>query len=346
MKLVVVEPLSAALASRIIEIEREFSSVIYCSNDTESMTGIMKELGNDDTYLVGNVTLPMCKRLGKSISVLLMVVYDLTSMLVPISSLFNLGIKVLNSRDLNPRIEFNGKLDSWLLKNVFDNDYSAIIKELEFGQMFNRQSAVPRLITVQCDLLESVMPIYRHPADAMPVQHSWTPHIFQIKTKIEQALNLKFNHALIQLYRNGNDFINEHSDKTLDITPGSKIVTVSFGSPRFLILSSKIEKQEKYNIRLDAGSVFVLGLETNRKMKHSINKDFKCQRERLSLTFRNIHTFTDGKFIWGGGATMKSRDTAQLMNNVHDPNLIKVFGIENRDPEFDSHAHYYMNGFD
>ena len=39
----------------------------------------------------------------------------------------------------------------------------------------------------------------------------------------ERLYDVRLNHALIQLYRNGNDCIGENADKTLDIAKGSTI---------------------------------------------------------------------------------------------------------------------------
>jgi alkylated DNA repair dioxygenase AlkB len=42
--------------------------------------------------------------------------------------------------------------------------------------------------------------------------------------------------VLIQLYRTGADYISEHSDKTIDVVRGSRIVNVSLGARRTMTL--------------------------------------------------------------------------------------------------------------
>lgn len=49
---------------------------------------------------------------------------------------------------------------------------------------------------------------------------------------MEDALQHPVNHVLIQYYRSGNDYISEHSDKTIDVVRDSKIVNVSLGAER------------------------------------------------------------------------------------------------------------------
>ena len=330
---------TAAINGSIQQISALFQSVLHISNES-------KIPGAEDLFVAGNPTLTQLKALSKQRAVY--VIYDLLSTGIPISSLNNLGIKVLYQRDIIAKIEFNGIVDSWLIRQVFDLDWKEeLLHELNFEQMYNRSSPVPRLVTVQCDYNDGVMPYYRHPADEMPIQFPWTKSVKIIKERVERIVGHSLNHALIQLYRDSRDFIKEHSDKTLDITPGSKIVTVTFGAGRFLILSAKDSLiTQNFNILLESGSVFVLGLETNKKMKHAISKHGRQVGERLSLTFRQIHTFTDGTLIWGGGATGKSRQDAKPMNKSQSPELINIFGLENRDPEFDSEVFYYRRGFD
>lgn len=58
----------------------------------------------------------------------------------------------------------------------------------------------------------------------------FSPIVQQIRHRVEEVLNQRVNHVLVQHYRHGGDYISEHSDKTIDIVPGTKIVNVSFGA--------------------------------------------------------------------------------------------------------------------
>lgn len=82
-------------------------------------------------------------------------------------------------------------------------------------------------------------PIYRHPADNSPPLVQFTPTVALIRDVVEKALNHPVNHVLIQLYRGGKDAISEHSDKTIDVVRGSKIVNVSLGAQRVMVLRTK-----------------------------------------------------------------------------------------------------------
>ena len=59
------------------------------------------------------------------------------------------------------------------------------------------------------------------------------------QSEIERLYDVRLNHVLIQLYRNGNDYIRKHADKTLDIAKGSTIFNVSLGASRHMYLRLK-----------------------------------------------------------------------------------------------------------
>lgn len=82
-------------------------------------------------------------------------------------------------------------------------------------------------------------PVYRHPADNSPPLSPFSPTVQLIRRAVEEALSHPVNHVLIQLYRDGKDAISEHSDKTIDVVKGSKIVNVSLGAQRVMTLRTK-----------------------------------------------------------------------------------------------------------
>ena len=180
----------------------------------------------------------------------------------------------------------------------------------------------------------------------------------RISAAVEAHLNHPVNHALIQHYRSGKDYISEHSDKTIDVVAGSKIVNVSIGATRSMTLrtkkdasSSEEEKSRKHQkFPLPDRSMFVMGLETNAKWLHSVrhdNRPFHTKSEeerhmnggRISLTFRNIGTFlsADGTKIWGQGAVAKSAEEARdvVTDQEEVEKLIDWFGRENHQSDFD-----------
>ncbi|KAI9758950.1 MAG: hypothetical protein M4579_002690 [Chaenotheca gracillima] len=113
-------------------------------------------------------------------------------------------------------------------------------EEVNWKTMLHRGGEVPRLVAVQGDIADDgSFPVYRHPADQSPLLSKLSPTVLAIKREAEKNLGHPLNHVLIQLYRHGNDYISEHSDKTLDIVRGSSIVNVSLGAQRTMTLRTK-----------------------------------------------------------------------------------------------------------
>lgn len=112
-----------------------------------------------------------------------------------------------------------GSGDSRIIHDVLsapltDNAFQLLKEEVNWQTMHHRSGKVPRLVAVQGEIgKDGSVPLYRHPADESPRLLSYSPTIQKIRKEIEELLKQPFNHALIQLYRDGNDNISEHSDK-------------------------------------------------------------------------------------------------------------------------------------
>jgi hypothetical protein len=131
-----------------------------------------------------------------------------------------------------------GSNDSFLILNIFPEDVAKNLfydlqNEIRWNTMRQKGKRVPREVSIQGTITiengDEYEPLYRHPADEQPELVSWTPSALKIKERIEEVIQQKLNHGLIQRYKNGKDNIGEHSDKTLDILIGSNIVNYSLG---------------------------------------------------------------------------------------------------------------------
>ena len=266
-----------------------------------------------------------------------------------------------------------------LPKDLEDGIFDTVRNEVKWQRMSHQGGDVPRLVAVQGQVADDgSIPIYRHPSDESPPLLPFSRTVLAIKAVTEARLGHPLNHVLIQFYRDGNDFISEHSDKTLDIVSGSYIANVSLGAERTMVLRTKRldkdpsrhpdtavpdegDKRRIHRARLPHNSLLRMGLKTNMKWLHSIRQDKRAQRDktaaelafngaRISLTFRQIGTFLskDEKLIWGQGALAKTCDTARSVVNGQGPEaigMLKAFGIENHATSFDWATHY-GKGFD
>jgi hypothetical protein len=89
-------------------------------------------------------------------------------------------------------------------------------------------------------------PIYCHPADEPLPLHAFTPAVSAICAHVEQTLQHPVNHVLIQLYRTGADHISKHSDKTVDVVRGSRIVNLLLGAQRAMDEEGRRQRGRAY----------------------------------------------------------------------------------------------------
>jgi len=261
-----------------------------------------------------------------------------------------------------------GEGDSYIVldflpKELADAALQNVREEVQWHTMYHRGGAVPRLVAVQGQLNEDgSYPIYRHPADESPRLLPFSPTVERIRQHVQRVLNQPVNHVLIQHYRTGADYISEHSDKTIDVVRGSKIVNVSLGAQRTMTLRTKKDAKKGADeirslqrIPLPHNSMFVMGLETNMRWLHAIRADKRPEKdksdaelfangERISLTFRHIGTFlTQGEDrIYGQGARGKTPEEACPVRygGSEAEQLLIAFGDENHSSEFDWDASY------
>ncbi|KAL1961412.1 hypothetical protein VTO42DRAFT_140 [Malbranchea cinnamomea] len=270
-----------------------------------------------------------------------------------------------------------GEGDTWVAYDLDlpPNTFELLRNEVNWQKMYHMSGPVPRLVAVQGAVQpDGSIPIYRHPADESPPLLPFSPTVDMIRRVVEEKLGHPLNHVLIQLYRDGQDRISEHSDKTLDIVRGSYICNVSLGAQRTMTLRTKASAKaaaadheggdsgrQSQRVPLPHNSLFVLGEQTNMRWLHGIRADKRPDSEkspeerafngeRISLTFRQIGTFInpDTDTIWGQGAVSKTKEHARQIMHGESPEterMIRAFGQENHATEFDWDAHY-GHGFD
>jgi alkylated DNA repair dioxygenase AlkB len=249
-----------------------------------------------------------------------------------------------------------GAGDTYLIKNFLELDlFDNCKNEIEWKNITNRGSYVPRLVAIHGTINNDVIPLYRHPADDLPILTEWTPSTLLVKNAIEQKFKQNINHSLNQYYRTSTDNIAEHSDKTLDIEHDSIIFNYSLGAMRTMILKNKTKNNDNTHttqrIQLPHNSLLVFGPKTNREWLHSIRPDRRPNTlklkeelaygsERISLTMRSIATFLNKKtgIITGQGAP--KNDICDIDTKTESIKLVTAFSKENHDSNFDWNLNY------
>jgi alkylated DNA repair dioxygenase AlkB len=115
----------------------------------------------------------------------------------------------------------------------------------------------------------------------------WTETLLEIKNKVEEISNEKYNSCLLNLYHDGNEGMGWHSDDEKMIVPKSAIASVSFGAPRKFIFKHKKDKTQVSTV-LENGSLLVMKGQTQIDWLHSMPKSLKIKTPRINLTFRLI----------------------------------------------------------
>lgn len=288
-------------------------------------------------------------------------------------------VKAMSPRATEPLCEGDTTVIHDILPAPLAADiFEKVRDEVLWQRMSHQGGEVPRLVAVQGEVADDgSAPVYRHPSDESPPLLPFSPTVQKIKAEVEKQLGHPVNHALIQFYRDGTDYISEHSDKTLDIVKGSYIANVSMGAERTMVLRTKRREKDPSSTgvpsgedskhrqtcraRLPHNSLCRMGLLTNMRWLHAIRQDKRAERDktapelafsggRISLTFRQIGTFLDrdSALIWGQGATGKTREEAHAVINGQSPEAVRMlqaFGTENHSTEFDWDKHY-GKGFD
>lgn len=235
-------------------------------------------------------------------------------------------------------------MNAYLIKDLIKDSGSELLNDLFekldqevkwLPDITHQGGQIPRKFALQCNLNENGdQPLYRHPMDQLPQVVEFTPTVDYIKKIIEKRLNISLNHAIIQCYRDGNDHITEHADKTIDVVPRSLIVNYSVGASRIMKFRAKeAREQNNYDIvdmELSNDSLCVLDLETNRFYKHSIRQNKSITESRISITFRTIGTFYNKKTntVYGQGAAKEGIEPLSKEEMLH------AWSYENRSSDY------------
>eukprot|EP01091_Cochliopodium_minus_P009959 TRINITY_DN256_c0_g1_i1.p1 TRINITY_DN256_c0_g1~~TRINITY_DN256_c0_g1_i1.p1 ORF type:complete len:252 (-),score=56.33 TRINITY_DN256_c0_g1_i1:58-813(-) len=193
-----------------------------------------------------------------------------------------------------PKIEEKFKImaDKMELSNKFlnkkDADYylEELYKHMEWVQeeikMMGKTLKPMRLICINGDNNLS----YRY-SGIKKIAPGWNETLHELKKKAEEFCGEKFNFALVNLYRNGEDYIGPHSDDTRDLVPGSSVVSVTLGAERDFVVKRKTDKKT-FIFPLPHGSMLVMKDGAQKTYKHSVPKRKKITNKRINITFRHV----------------------------------------------------------
>ncbi len=148
--------------------------------------------------------------------------------------------------------------------------------------IYGKEHPIPRL---WCWMGDSGLDYGYSNKTMKPVQ--WSSEVLLIKSQLEATTKKSFNSVLINYYRDGHDSNGWHADDEPELGTNPVIASVSLGAARDFHLRHNHDKQLKYSIALEHGSLLIMQGTTQRYWKHHIPK--RAQAEgRINLTFRTI----------------------------------------------------------
>ncbi|KAL6050713.1 Alpha-ketoglutarate-dependent dioxygenase AlkB [Balamuthia mandrillaris] len=148
-------------------------------------------------------------------------------------------------------------------------------------KMFGKPVKTPRMQSWMSDPALTASLYQRQPA--LP----WSPRLAKLRDEMGALCGgCHFNYVLINLYRDGRDYIGFHADKEAIPEGKNKIASLSLGEPRRFLMRRYKEKKASLEYLLTPGSVILMEGETQRHWKHSVPKEPKRTRPRINLTFR------------------------------------------------------------
>jgi alkylated DNA repair dioxygenase AlkB len=119
----------------------------------------------------------------------------------------------------------------------------------------------------------------------------WTDLLREIRRRVEDCTDARFNAVFLNLYRDHNDSMGFHSDDEKELGKNPVIASVTFGATRTFLLKHKFRKDiPPVKIPLEAGTVLLMKGATQHFWKHGINKQTVPCGPRVNLTFRMLYS--------------------------------------------------------
>ena len=123
--------------------------------------------------------------------------------------------------------------------------------------------------------------------------HPWTPALAALRSRVETITGHRFNSALLNCYRSGQDSVDWHSDDEAVLGPEPAIATLSLGAARRFELGHRTQRGLRRRLLLENGSLLLMAGAMQRHWRHRIPKQPAVADMRVSITFRRVRSIRD-----------------------------------------------------
>ena len=121
----------------------------------------------------------------------------------------------------------------------------------------------------------------------------WNKTLSSIKSEIERVSHVRFNSALLNLYRDGHDKVSWHSDDEPELGHDPVIGSVSFGEARVFRFKHRRNSSLRAEVQLSHGSYLLMRGGTQANWLHEIPRTTRPLKPRINLTFRTIQSVSE-----------------------------------------------------
>lgn len=174
----------------------------------------------------------------------------------------------------------------WLSEEVASALLATLLEEVAWEERpvvaFGKEILQPRLVGWAGELP------YRYSGQTLPPREV-TPSVRWLWDEVERTLGARFNHVVLNRYRNGRDHMAMHADNEPELGRDPLIAAVSLGATRRFTLEWKHKRSRKRSTNLRHGSLFVMGGTCQHRWRHAVPKAGAEVGERINVTFRWLH---------------------------------------------------------
>lgn len=119
----------------------------------------------------------------------------------------------------------------------------------------------------------------------------WTPLVAAMRRTVEQAAAASFNSVLINLYRDGSDYMGWHCDDERELGQQPVIASLSLGATRYFDLRHRDYRNSGIPVQrleLHSGDLVIMRGHTQRYWQHRVPKQKRVAAARINLSFRSV----------------------------------------------------------
>ena len=118
----------------------------------------------------------------------------------------------------------------------------------------------------------------------------WAPWLADLKRRVEEVCDSRFNTVLLNYYRDHRDSMGFHADDEPELGPRPVIASVSIGEERRFVMKHRHRDDvDDVKLVLPSGSLLLMGGATQANWKHGVPKESAPCGARVNLTFRTIN---------------------------------------------------------